>query len=330
MKLLVLGGTNFVGRCVVEEALRRGDTVTTVTRGLSGQPPAGVQALHVDRRDSRALESALGANTWDAAIDTWSMEPSVVWDSARLLADRVRHYGYVSSRSVYGWPLPVGGDEQAPVVESEARGAVGSDYPTAKRGAELAVLQWFPGRALLTRAGLVLGPYEDVGRLPWWLLRLSRGGPVVAPGPTDRRLQYIDARDLAIWMLSSAERDLSGTFNVVSRPGHTTMGELLEACNNVVGSRAKLVWFPPHVIEAAGLSGWTDLPIWVPPTGDLAGLHDADVSAAHAAGLVCRSIAETVADTYCWLQEEGLPQPSNPDRGAMGISPEIERALLTT
>ena len=211
MRLLVLGGTNFVGRSVVGEALRRGDEVTTVNRGVSGEPPAGARRIQADRRDSRALEAALGADEWDAVIDTWAMEPVVVRESARLLAGRAGHYGYVSSRSVYCWPLPVGRDESAPVVNGDPESTGHADYAAAKRGGELAVLERFDGRALLARAGLILGPYEDVGRLPWWLGRISRGGRVLAPGPADRGLQYVDARDLARWMLDAAERGSSAT-----------------------------------------------------------------------------------------------------------------------
>lgn len=327
MRLLVLGGTNFVGRSIVEEALLRGHQVTTVNRGISGATSRGANALRVDRRDRRSLVDVLGQDEWDAVIDTWSGEPVAVRDAARLLTDRVGHYGYVSSRSVYRWPLPPGIDESAPVVDGDPDSGEASDYAAAKRGAELAVLERFDGRALLARAGLVLGPYEDVGRLPWWLERVRRGGRVPAPGPPERRLQYIDARDLAAWMLDAALRGLSGAFNAVSRPGHTTMRQLLEACNDIVGAGADLVWLSPEVVEATGVSGWTDLPIWVPPRGEMAGLHDGDVSAAYAEGLTCRPVHETVSDTWQWLQAAGRPAPRT-DRPGLGLRPEVDRALL--
>ncbi|MGH3332689.1 MAG: NAD-dependent epimerase/dehydratase family protein [Nocardioidaceae bacterium] len=327
MRLLVLGGTRFVGRAVVEEALRRGDQVTTVNRGVSGTPAAGARAIHVDRTDHDALAASLGDDEWDAVIDTWSSAPCVVRASASLLADRVGHYGYVSSRSVYRWPMPSGLDESAPVVDGDPASTDDSDYAAAKRGAELAALEAFPDRALLARAGLVLGPYENVGRLPWWLGRTSRGGRVLAPGPQDRQLQYVDARDLAAWMLDAAQRGLGGAFNAVSKPGHTTIGELLATCNDVTGRHSELVWVPAEAIEAAGLSGWTQLPIWVPPTGELAGLHDGDVSAAHAEGLRCRPMNETVADTWLWLQDEGFPPPMG-NRPVVGLDPDLEQRVL--
>ncbi len=269
----------------------------------------------------------LAGRTWDAVIDTWSGAPVVVALSSRLLTEHVGHYGYVSSASVYRWPMPARADETTPTVDADPEGTADDDYAASKRGAELAVLSHFPDRALLARAGLILGPYEDVGRLPWWLRRLARGGRVVAPGPPDRPLQLIDARDLAGWMLSGADRGLAGAFNTVSRPGHTTMGELLTVAAQVVGGAAELVWVSPETIAAAGVSAWTELPIWVPPSGELAALHDADVTAALERGLSCRPIAATVADTWAWLQREGPSTRTHP-RAAVGLDEAAEQRIL--
>ncbi len=324
MRLLVLGGTHHVGRAVVEMALARGDDVTTLTRGVSGLSAAGALALHGDRTDPAALRAALGDAEWDAVIDTWSGAPAVVSDSATLLTDRAGHYGYVSSRSVYRWPIPAGLDESAPVVDGDPADTGQEDYAAAKRGGELAALAAFGNRALLARAGLILGPYEIVGRMPWWLGRIERGGDVLAPGPPDRPLQFIDCRDLAAWMLSAADRGLGGVFNTVSQPGHATMASLLDAAISVTGSSARLVWASPEVIEAAGIEAWTELPIWLPPTGEGVGLHDGNVAAAYAAGLACRPAAETVAATWRWIQAEGYP-PAQP---GTGLDPERERQVL--
>jgi len=324
MRLLVLGGTHHVGRAVVETALARGDDVTTLTRGVSGLSAAGALALHGDRTDPAALRAALGDAEWDAVIDTWSGAPAVVSDSATLLTDRAGHYGYVSSRSVYRWPIPAGLDESAPVVDGDPADTGQEDYAAAKRGGELAALAAFGNRALLARAGLILGPYEIVGRMPWWLGRIERGGDVLAPGPPDRPLQFIDCRDLAAWMLSAADRGLGGVFNTVSQPGHATMASLLDAAISVTGSSARLVWASPEVIEAAGIEAWTELPIWLPPTGEAVGLHDGNVAAAYAAGLACRPAAETVAATWRWIQAEGYP----PARPGTGLDPERERQVL--
>ena len=311
--MLVLGGTHHVGRAVVEVALQRGDDVTTLNRGLTGVRSAGARELRADRTEPGQLAAALGDQTWDAVIDTWSLAPRVVKESAELLRDRVGHYGYVSSRSVYGWPIPAGLDESCPTVDARSDDESSDDYATAKRGSELAVIEAFDNRALIARAGLILGPYEDSGRLVWWLRRVERAGDVLAPGPKSRPLQLIDARDLAQWMLAGADRHLAGVFNTVSKPGHTTMGELLESCIDVVASNARLVWVEPAVIEQAGIEPWTELPIWLPPTGEAVGLHDGDVSAAFAQGLFCRRIADTVASTWEWLQLEGDPESDGSD-----------------
>jgi len=328
MKLLVLGGTHHVGRAAVEAALERGDEVTTLTRGVSGKAVAGVDARHADRLDPAAVEAALGDDTWDAVFDTWSHEPVAVRDTARLLDGRAAHYTYVSSRSVYVWPPALGLDESAPVVDGDPDGTAAGDYAADKRGAEIAVSQEFDGGVLIARAGLVLGPYEVVGRLPWWLNRIAAGGRVPAPGPYDRPLQYVDGRDLASWCLAAAAAGTTGVFNAVSEPGHTTIGAMLDTCVRVTGSDAELVWVSPEVVEAAEVSGWTDLPIWVPPTGELAALHDCDVTAARDAGLRCRPMEDTVADTWAWLRREGTPQQPSGRAGDLGLSADQERALL--
>jgi 2'-hydroxyisoflavone reductase len=329
MRLLVLGGTHHVGRAVAETALARGDDVTTLTRGVSGPSASGALALHADRTDPDMFRAALGGASWDAVIDTWSGAPAVVRDAATLLKDRAGHYGYVSSRSVYSWPIPAGIDESAPVVDGDPADTGSGDYAAAKRGGELAALEAFGDRALLARAGLILGPYEIVGRMPWWLGRIDRGGDVLAPGPPEQPLQLIDCRDLAGWMLSAADRGLGGTFNAVSQPGHATMASLLKAAISVTGSSARLIWVSPEVIEAAGIEAWTELPIWLPPTGEAAGMHTGDVTAAYAAGLTCRPIDETIAATWQWIQAEGYP-PVRPGRPEPGLDPEKERQVLAS
>jgi len=329
MRLLVLGGTHHVGRAVVEAAVARGDEVTTVNRGVSGTDVAGATARRADRTDKAQLSAALGDDAWDAVIDTWSRAPRVAGDAAALLSGRAGHYGYVSSRSVYTWPMTPGADESAPVVDGDPASEESDDYAAAKRGGELAVLVRFDGPSLLARAGLILGPYELVGRMPWWLRRIERGGDVLAPGPRDMPIQYIDCRDLAAWLLHAADERISGAFNAVSRPGHATMESLLGAAVAATGSDARLVWADPEIIEAAEIQPWTELPVWVPPVGEAAGVHDGDVSAIYAAGLVCRPVEETVRDTWRWLQEEGDP-PVREGGLRHGLDPDREREVLAS
>ncbi|MFI9340586.1 SDR family oxidoreductase [Streptomyces sp. NPDC052773] len=328
MRLLVLGGTEFVGRAVVEAARERGWDVTVFHRGRHA-PPAGVRALHGDRTAPGGL-AALSDSAWDAVVDTWSAAPRAVRDAARLLRDRVGRYVYVSSCSVYDWAPPAGFTEDAPLVEGASPDAEQTDYARDKRGGELAALDAFGAdRTLLVRAGLILGPYENVGRLPWWLTRTARGGRVLAPGPRDLPVQYIDVRDLAEWTLDGVERGLSGPYNLISPQGHATMGALLEACAAVTGGGAELRWTDPEVILEAGVEPWTQLPVWVPPGSDLHdALHGADVSRAVAAGLRCRPVERTVTDTWDWLRSLGGVAPQRPDRPLKGVDPETEEKVL--
>ncbi|RIQ18913.1 NAD-dependent epimerase/dehydratase family protein [Jiangella rhizosphaerae] len=334
MRLLVLGGSGFVGRAVVDDAVARGWTVTTFNRGLrglrGGAPVAGVETLHGDRLDPASL-SVLSGREWDAVVDTWSGIPRAVRDSARVLRGRVGTYAYVSSRSVYAPPVPPGADESAPVLPSSPDAEDG-DYGAQKAGGELAALQAFGDDALIARAGLILGPYEDVGRLPWWLARAARGGPMLAPGPSALPIQYIDARDIAAWLVSCVAAGTGGVVNTVSRPGYATMGSLLDAVVTVTGGAATLRWVDPEPILAAGVVPWNDLPVWIPPGHEFEtlGLHSADASRAEAAGLRPRPIENTVADTWAWLRSIGGVAPQRPDRPPVGLDPDVEAAILAT
>ncbi|MEE4546797.1 NAD-dependent epimerase/dehydratase family protein [Streptomyces sp. V4-01] len=322
MDLLVLGGTEFVGRAVVKAALERGWKVTVFHRGRHAAPE-GARVLTGDRTGGAAGLTALDEGRWDAVVDTWSAAPGAVRDTARMLHGRTGAYAYVSSRSVYGYPTPAPLDESAPVV-----GADGEDYAAVKRGGEVAAQRVYGDRALLVRAGLILGPDENVGRLPWWLGRIARGGEVLAPGPWELPLQYIDARDLAGWTLDAVAAGLGGAYNVVSPPGHTTMGELLEECVRATGSDAVLRWAPPEVVLGAGIEPWTQLPVWMPPGEDHETMHGGDVGKALGAGLVCRPVRDTVADTWSWLSSLTSPPPHRPDRPPVGLPPELEREAL--
>ena len=330
MRLLVLGGTEFAGRAVVEAGVRRGWDVTVFNRGRH-ELPSGVRALQGDRTASEGL-TALAEGTWDVVVDTWSAAPRAVHESARLLRGRAGRYIYVSSRSVYAWAPPAGYTEDAQPVEGAEPEADKTDYARDKRGAEIAAVDAFGAdRSVLVRAGLILGPYENVGRLPWWLGRIARGGPVLAPGPRDLPLQYIDVRDMAEWILGAAERELSGPYNMTSPQGHATMGELLEACVRTTGAAAELRWTEPEVILDAGIQPWTQLPVWVPPGSDMHdALHASDVSRAVATGLTCRPVQETVADTWAWLQDIGGTAPLRPDRTVKGLDPEVEAKVLAS
>ncbi|MEU4995139.1 NAD-dependent epimerase/dehydratase family protein [Streptomyces sp. NPDC021622] len=329
MRLLMLGGTEFVGRAVVDAALARGWDVTVFHRGRH-EAPAGVTSLHGDRTadDGLAALSASDAE-WDVVVDTWSGAPSAVRDAARVLAGRAGRYVYVSSGSVYRYPGVAGSDESYPLVEGDPD-AQSVAYAEDKRGGELAAVAEFGAeRVVLARAGLILGPYENIGRLPWWLNRVALGGPVLAPGPRESDIQYIDVRDLAEWVLDAGFAGLHGPYNIVSPIAHTTMGEFLEACVAVAGADdVELRWTEPSVIADAGIEPWMELPVWLPP-GELHDtMHRTSTEKAVAAGLRARPVAQTVADTWEWLRSIGGVAPQRPDRPVVGLAAEKEAKVL--
>ncbi|MDQ6818524.1 MAG: NAD-dependent epimerase/dehydratase family protein [Actinomycetota bacterium] len=327
LRLLVLGGSQFAGRAVVEEGLSRGWKVVTFNRGLSGSVDSRAEHVSGDRLDPETLTPLL-EREWDLVLDTWSGAPIAVRDSARALADRAARYAYISSESVYAPPPPLGATEDSPTVDAspDLRDA---EYAECKRGAEMAVLEAFGDRTLLARAGLILGPQENIGRLPWWLTRIAAGGEVLAPGPPDLGLQYIDVRDLARFALDASLAGHSGAFNVASRRGHASTESLLEACRAVtVGDGALLTWVDPEFLVDMGIEPWTELPIWLPPDHQYAGLHAANVERAYAAGLSCRPVRETVADTWTWMSGLDGPPPQREDRAAPGLEPTRERDAL--
>lgn len=289
MRLLVLGGTTFAGRAIVETAVADGWTVTTFNRGRGDWSHPAAERLLGDRLDP-ATFAPLTGRTWDAVIDTWAGATTAI---AAVLAPNVDRYVYISSCSVYAPPPRPGAAEDAPLVPGES-----DEYADRKRGSERAVETACGDRALLLRLGLLLGPHEDIGRLPFWLTRLAAGGDVVAPDPPELPLQLIDARDLASFALHGATAGLSGAYNVVSRRGHATMRTLLETARDVTGGGARLVWTPGEQIAG---EPWNEVPIWLPPDHEYAALHDIGVEKAHAAGLTTRPMLETVADTWAWL-----------------------------
>ncbi|MEV7191532.1 NAD-dependent epimerase/dehydratase family protein [Streptomyces sp. NPDC093510] len=326
MRLLMLGGTEFVGRAVTEAALARGWEVTVFHRGHHA-PPEGARAVHGDRTAEGGLDG-LADGEWDVVVDTWSAAPRVVRESARLLAGRAGRYVYVSSGSVYRYPGAAGSDESFPVVDGDPD-ADASAYAEDKRGGELAAIAEFGAeRTVLARAGLILGPYENIGRLPWWLNRMARGGPVLAPGPRDLDIQYVDVRDLAEWVLDAAAAGLYGAYNLVSPMGRITMGDLLDACAQVAGPAAELRWTEPQAVLDAGIEPWMELPVWLAP-GELHDtMHRTSSEKAVAAGLRTRPAAETVRDTWEWLRSIGGTAPQRPDRPVVGLPPEKEAKAL--
>lgn len=326
VKLLVLGGTQFVGRTLAEEAVEAGWDVTVFNRSGSA-PSSGMAALQGDRTHEGGLE-ALTTGRWDVVVDTWSWAPRAVSAAARTLTDRTDRYVYISSRSVYRDPVPAGSTESHRTVECDPGEDTFDDYARAKAGAEEAVRRVFDHRSLVVRPGLILGPHENIGRLPWWLNTIAEGGRTPVPGPESLNLQYIDARDLARWTLLASERGLSGDYDAVSVSGHATMGTFLAACVRATHSDADLVWLDPSTLESDGVTPWIDFPVWIPPGPDHDMMHGSDVSKSHSAGLVCRPVEETVGDTWEWLRRLGRAAPQRADRRPVGMSRARLNSLL--
>lgn len=324
----MLGGTQFVGHAVVADALARGWDVTVANRGRSDAPAEGVEHVVLDRLEPTAYD-ALAGRDFDLVVDTWSGAPRVVRDAARALGDQVGRWVYVSSRSVYSWPIPQGGDESAPTTDADPD-AEATDYAADKRGAELALERELGAdRVVHVRAGLILGPRENVGRLPWWLRRIARGGEVLAPGPHDLGIQYVDARDLAHLALDAGEAGRNGPVDTVSPRGAATMGALLDACVDVTGSGAELVWTDPSFVVAHGLEPWGELPVWMPPDDiEMYALHTSDVTRALAWGLTIRPLHETVADTWAWVSAIDAAGTAPEPRPGIGLDPGKEAAAL--
>jgi 2'-hydroxyisoflavone reductase len=312
-RLLVLGGTSFVGRTVVTEAVDRGWSVTTFNRGRAAWTHPAVERIIGDRTVPDDLDRLRHDDEWDVVFDTWAGAPTVVRDSTAVLAERVDRYLYMSSRAVYATPMPRDMDESAPTVPGAADDAA-TGYGQDKRGSELAVDSAFGERAVLARAGVIFGPHEDLGRLSFWLLRIAAGGPRLAPGPPDLPWRFIDVRDLAVWLLHAATAGLSGPFNLVCSEGHATTRSVLEAAIEVTESDAELVWVDHEAIKADGIDRWQSLPGWVPPEPDLVGLIWTNTARAQNAGLVCRPVLDTVADTWKWVVARGGSAPEDPDQ----------------
>jgi 2'-hydroxyisoflavone reductase len=298
MKLLILGGTVFVGRHLAQTALARGHTVTLFNRGKHNADlfPAA-EKLRGDRNGN--LE-ALKGRQWDAVIDTCGYVPRIVRMSAEALAESVTHYTFISTMSVYPDFMAPGLDEDAPVAtmpegtDATSEEVTGGAYGPLKALCEQAVEQAMPGRVLTVRPGLIVGPDDPTDRFTYWPQRMARGGEVLAPERRDLEVQFTDVRDLAEWIIRMIEAGRTGVFNANGPQSALTMGQLLEACRTATDSGARLTWVDEKFLAEAGVQYWTDLPLWLP------GHQRVNSQKAIQAGLTFRPLAETIRDTLAW------------------------------
>lgn len=315
MRVLILGGTLFLGRHLAASALARGHDLTLFHRGRTGEDlfPA---ATHVHGNRDGGLD-ALRSGQWDAVVDTSGFVPRIVRASAACLRDRVGHYTFVSSMSVYADADRPGVDETGAVATLEdpsTEEISGEAYGALKALCESAVEETLPGPVLKVRPGLIVGPHDSTDRFPYWPRRLARGGDVLAPGRPDAPVQFIDARDLADWILDMAERGATGVYNATGPKEPLTMGEFLARAARAVGSDAHLVWIDDEFLLANEVAPYSKMPLWIPQTAE--GFNAFDCGRAFAADLRCRPVEETVRDTFLWDAARGhaerRPRPGVP------------------
>ncbi|MFP2906259.1 SDR family oxidoreductase [Pyxidicoccus sp. 3LFB2] len=327
--ILILGGTKFLGPALVEFARSRGHTVTLFNRGKTnpGLFP-DVEKLEGDRDPNKGEGlKALQGRKWDVVVDTSGYVPRMVKASAELLAPNVGHYVFVSSISVYKNLSEYGLNESSPVatVEDETTEKVSEHYGALKALCEKAAETAMPGRVLNVRPGLIVGPDDPTDRFSYWPVRVSRGGEVLAPGDGQDPVQFIDARDLAAWIILNVERKTAGIFNATGPAQPVPMKDLLETCKTATGSDARFTWVDTAFLEKHKVAPWQDMPVWMPRTSEEKGLGRVSIDKAVATGLTFRPTADTVRDTVAWFKT--LPPERQAKMGA-GVTPEREKEVL--
>jgi 2'-hydroxyisoflavone reductase len=330
MRILVLGGTRFVGRHLVEAARAGGHTVTVFNRGRTPLPWDDVEQCTGDR-ETGDLE-ALRDGEWDACLDVNGYAPERVRASARLLREHVARYAFISTVSVYALPGAPPIDETGalhPVPSPETDAAGPGLYGPLKVACEQEVERAFPGAALIVRPGIVAGPCDPTNRFTWWVERVARGGEVLGPGAPITPVQLVDARDLAHFTTALIGGEATGIFNVCGSP--STFGELIAACATGTASDATPAWVSEQLLLAEGVEPFDELPLWIPDDPETRGFSSFSNDRARAAGLTLRTLAETARATWEWVSAVRAGEAAEPMAGgfvARGLAPEREAALL--
>jgi 2'-hydroxyisoflavone reductase len=325
-KILVLGGTGFLGPHIVDAALARGHTLTLFNRGKTrpGLFP-NVEKLHGDR-DGKL--DALNGRTWDAVVDTSAYVPRITKLSAELLAPSIKQYVNISTISVYAKLDRVGADETAPLAavvdptNEEAKVNYGAMKALCEHAAEAAM----PGRVANIRPGLIIGPGDPTGRFTHWPTRMAAGGEVLCPGDGASPTQFVDGRDLGAWIVKVIEDGTVGIFNALGPERRISMKEALDACNAAAGRKATLTWVDAEFLAKHDVSPWSDMPMWFDPKGEMAGFGTMSNARAVKAGLQFRPILDTAKDTLAWF--ESLPEGERTQFGSKAINHEKEAKVL--
>ena len=328
MKLLVIGGTRFVGRHFVDAALAQGHEITLFNRGQSNadlfpevEKVVGDRATDLDKLKGRR---------WDAVLDTCGYLPRIVRLSAEALADAVDRYVFISTISVYSNPVQVGADEDAPLetMEDESNEEIMEHYGALKVLCERAAETALPGRVLTVRPGMIIGPDDPTDRFTYWAVRASQGGEVLVPGKPERQVQMIDTRDLGRWLVQMIEGRRTGIFNATGPEHKRTWGEWMETCRTVTNSDAAFTWVSDEFLEEHKVPN-PQLPFWVPEAYN--GIFAVSVAQAVEAGLTFRPLDETVRDTLDWHatrpQDYTLKTGLTPDREAELLAAWKEKAV---
>jgi 2'-hydroxyisoflavone reductase len=326
-RLLILGGTGFIGPHLTEQALQRGWAVTHFNRGkrdADGVP--GVQTLHGDRKGQL---DALRGHEWDAVIDNTGYVPKYVKMSAELLAPNAGYCLFISSISAYA-SFAKPNDESSPtgkLVNPDEEAITNDSYGPMKALCEQYTMQAFEGRASVVRPGYIVGPLDPTDRFTYWPVRATRGGEMLAPGTPQDPVQVIDVRDLAAWMLTLAERRVTGHFNAVTRPREYTIGDVVRASLAASPqSGTKVTWVPEDFLFGQWKPEQVDLPPWSPMSGEYAGASLSATDRAQSAGLTTRPLADTVRDTLAWHETRSADRR---EKLRAGLDPELERATLS-
>jgi len=334
LRILVLGGTGFLGPHFVDAARAHGHSLTLFNRGKTNPTKfagiKGVEILHGDRKtDLSALE---GDARWDAVLDTSAYIPADVTRSATLLAPRVGQYVIVSSISVYANNDKLDEDESgalAQLADPNVSEVTNDTYGGLKAACEKAAEAAMPGRTTVVRPGLIVGPGDTTDRFTYWPARADRGGEILGPGSAKDPTQFIDVRDLAAFLLHLIETRRFDTFNADAPSGKLTMGELIDTSRAVAATmgapKSTVTWVPADFLEANKASAWQDLPAWIPPTGEYAAFGRRSSAKAQAAGLTYRPLRETVRDTLVWWRAQPAERRAKPKAG---LSPQREAELL--
>jgi 2'-hydroxyisoflavone reductase len=331
LRILILGGTGFTGPFQVKYALSRGHKVTVFNRGKThpGELPKEVEQLTGDRNGQ--LE-ALKGKQWDVCIDNPTTLPAWVRDAAQILKGNVERYIFISTISVYA-DTSTGPDENTPLAKYEgadpfketleAMKASGyKTYGPLKALSEQETEKWFPGKSLIIRPGLIVGPRDETDRFTYWPVRIDRGGEVLAPGNPSDPVQFIDGRDLAEWTVRMAENRETGIYNATGPAKELGIGGMLDGIKTALNSNATFAWADAEFLKQQKVEAWSDMPVWA---GDELGMSRTNISRALAKGLTFRSLGDTARDTLAWFKAQ---KPERQAKMRAGLTPEREAEVL--